>query len=128
MPAAKRIERAQHGDAVQIISRDASGKIKVKLLERAGNNDSNRVEMKFCLVATRYDKGRAFLAIDTRLVGGEKRAITIPGSSKEEYWEIKHEDIRFFHLEDGDVVDVAFWGNRPDTFRIVWKHRQAKAG
>ncbi|AGA60053.1 hypothetical protein Theco_4052 (plasmid) [Thermobacillus composti KWC4] len=117
----------RHGDVVRILERDDRGRLKVQLLERAETDESNRVELKFCLVSMRNEEGRSFLAIDEMLVGGEKKRISLPGS-KESYLEIKEEDIRFFKLEVGDVVDVAYWVNRPNTFRVIWKYRHVQAG
>lgn len=52
---------------------------------------------------------------------------TVEGPLKDEtgksfYYATPVEDMRFFHLKEGQLVDLVMWKGRPETLTIAWKY------
>lgn len=52
---------------------------------------------------------------------------TVEGALKDEtgkpfYYATPLEDMRFFHLKEGQLVDLVMWKGRPETLTIAWKY------
>lgn len=117
--AVVRMKNIEHGDYVYakpIASHKAGQKrFEYELAKKSSETaPSGRIEYRACPV----EKDGHMLVVNKSSVTGEMiRVNDAPYSVL-----IRDSDIQQFDLQEGDVVDIAFYQNNPSTATIVWKY------
>lgn len=109
----------KHGDSVKITERHKGGKVTIEIHEKHPE-DSNWVEMEYCIVSKQNSGGQHKYVIKEMILNGEKQAIP---DQTVQCLEIKEIDLAYYKLDEGDIVNIAYWKGRIDLFRVIWKHR-----
>lgn len=115
-----RQENIQHGDYVyaEPTGTNSSGQKQFiyELAKKAPQKEEpeGRVEYLYCPV----EKDVYMYVVKRSGITGENiRLDEVPFTIV-----INNDDLERFNIQEGDLVDVAFYKNNPDSARIVWKH------
>lgn len=100
--------------------------IRVQILQQ----DARRTTLEvMAVVATDQMKPLAERIVFERCIVKNHGIIesTVEGPLKDEtgkpfYYATPVEDMRFFHLKEGQLVDLVMWKGRPETLTIAWKY------
>lgn len=80
-----------------------------------GNDPEDRIQIGFAIVE--HDKSLNRLVCqktaDGRMIRYDEAPYTVI---------LSEEDVREFHLEEGDIIDLAFSKHNPRFVRVLWKH------
>ncbi|RRJ54965.1 hypothetical protein EHV15_35950 [Paenibacillus oralis] len=107
----------EHGDKIRVVNvRPVGDKIHYdfELAEKTNSHPSHRIQINLCIVE--QDTGGLFVQ---RADSGQTKVV-FDGAERKFY--LKEHDITRLKLTGGDIVDIAFWSNDPETVRVVWKH------
>lgn len=108
--------KLEHGDRVSITNTYEAGNETRYVYALAGKGPGgappDRIEVQFCVVEEEAHR----LTIQ-RTHGG---AITVDDVPHK--FIIREDDAESMHLVPGDVVDMAFYNENPETMRVLWKH------
>lgn len=116
-----------HGDHVLVRGKTHSGRLQIDIIERRKEQNPDRIEIPYCLISSRTEAGKKRFYIESRLSGGRRIPIVLSDESTLSVC-VREDDERFFSLEEGDLVDIAFWSVRPKTMKVIWKYRQTSTG
>lgn len=106
----------ENGDMVKIIAEHPTVDqtyYTFEIVEKSGEKHPNRVEHRFCTVER---EGGLFYV--TKSLGKPIRFNEIPVT-----FLLKDQDVRLFNLQEGDIVDIAYYKNNPtDTLKVIYKY------
>ncbi|NGM83262.1 hypothetical protein G5B47_12635 [Paenibacillus sp. 7124] len=108
-----------HNDKLRVRRIKEDGRKEYDIIGKVGEINPERIVAQYC-IANLDPEGNRYL-INTQIVGGEKQLFSLPEGEMYQF-QFKMEDVKHLNLEDGSIVDLAFWKGRPDTARIIWKH------
>lgn len=111
---------AEDGDYVYA-KHKGSGHFYYELAEKGSPINTERKEVQFGIVE---QSGDLFMVSRSLMNGGQNTKI----NGVLHTFLLSREDVLELKLEDGDVVDLAFYENKPSTVRVVWKHDTDEKG
>ncbi|WP_341323455.1 hypothetical protein NSQ62_08250 [Solibacillus sp. FSL H8-0523] len=104
-----------HGDYITAIGENEQELIFEKHSDSTSADKSNRVELDYCLVTKRADEK---YVIKQHYNEGILKPTLLNGVEHEFVLDISN--VSNFRLQDGYVVAIAFYANKPHEFRIIW--------
>ncbi|WP_257351352.1 DUF2325 domain-containing protein [Pseudalkalibacillus decolorationis] len=84
-----------------------------ELVKKGEGKDQDRKVIPYCVV----EKDGGLWVCNQTMSGENIKLGELPFTIR-----IKESEIMEFHLEEGDIVDIAYFADNPSYCRVVWKH------
>ena len=109
----------RHGDIIKCDYKDEQNIIYEKIGDSTTEHLSKRGMIQHALISEGED---GELIAENCFIGGEVKPIYIK-NAKVSPFRITDHDRDKFKLQEGDVIDIAYFQNYIQSYKIVWKHR-----
>lgn len=110
-----------HNDEIRISSIRRDGRNTYEIIRRAEGNNPDRIELQYCIAS--IDSANNTIIINEHISGGERQSCHLEDGTKYQF-HISLLDNNKLRIDDGSIVDLAYWRGRPDTAKIIWNHLQ----
>ncbi|HEU5139700.1 MAG TPA: DUF2325 domain-containing protein [Bacillales bacterium] len=102
-----------HGDWVKA-TRTKGNYYEFELVKKEKGMNEDRGEIKYCIVEKDGELWVCHRTLSGRSIHLDDMPFTV---------RLKESEIQTFHLEEGDIVDVAYAKDNPTICKVVWKHK-----
>lgn len=103
----------QHNDELRIKCIRPDGKREYVVANKIGDFNSDRISVKYCIAEIDVEKG--MVVINQHIVGGQRQ-------DTDYQFQFNITDVLNLRIEDGSIIDIAYWSGKPDTAKIIWNH------
>lgn len=111
-----------HNDEIRISSIRRDGKNTYEIIRRAEGSNPDRIELQYCIA--HIDSANNTVIINEHISGGERQSCHLEDGTKYQFhFSLLDSKLR---IDDGSIVDLAYWRGRPDTAKIIWNHLQQR--
>lgn len=104
-----------HGDIVKVKNGKPSPSTLQIIQKSSNSNNESRSEFNFGVVT--YNESHECLVVEENVEGELLRVEDVP-----QFYVPNEEEIDFYDLEEGDIVDVVWYKHHTKTMKIIWKH------
>lgn len=104
-----------HGDIVKVKNEKPSPSTLEIIQKTSNSNNESRSEFNFGVVT--YNESHDCLVVEENVEGELLRVEDVP-----QFYVPNEEEIEFYDLEEGDIVDVVWYKHHTKTMKIIWKH------
>lgn len=109
----------QHNDELRLRRISETGIKEYEVVEKAGGINPDRIVYQYCIANINVVEQKVL--ISQHIVGGARRdCLLIEGTTYQ--FQFNLNDLSYLKIEDGSIVDIAYWRGKPHTAKIIWNH------
>ncbi|WP_150274295.1 hypothetical protein [Paenibacillus tepidiphilus] len=117
-----RILNLQHNDEIQVRRIKEDGRNEYEVLKRRGEVNPDRIVIQYCIA--HFNSINKKYIVEFQIIGGEKRYLKLADGTRIQF-SFDSSDVPHLRMEDGCIVDLAYWKSRPETAKIIWNHHSS---